>query len=191
MKLYGNVNSGHAYKVALALTLSQIDYEYETVDISVPCSERQPAFRSASRWCEVPCLVIDGEPLTQSAAILLMLAREHAALGGMAQIDRATEWLNWEANRIGMCIPQLLGDLNDGAREWLMDRYDIDTARMSASLGDQKFLLGDNISIADIAVYGYVSKVEKANLTLQSNILQWRERIEALPHFQTADELLS
>ncbi len=191
MKLYGNVKSGHAYKVALALTLSQIKYDYQAVDIYVPCQERPPEFRKASRWCEVPCLVKNGESYTQSAAILLMLAREHGVFGGMTQIDKATEWLNWEANRIGMCIPQLLGDLNDGAREWLLERYQTDSSRMSSTLGDQKFLLGEDISIADIAVYGYVSKAEQANLPLQENILQWRERIEALPHFQTADELLS
>ena len=191
MKLYGHEASGHAYKVALGLTLAQIPFEYQRVDIGKPCDTRPADFRAASKWCEVPCLFKDGQSHIQSGAILMMLSREYNVLGGVAKLNQAAEWINWEANRIGMCIPQLLGELNDGAREWLMTRYEIDKGRLDASLEDRKFLLGNDVSIADIAVYGYVSKTEKAGLNLTKNILNWRDNIGSLPHFQTADDLLA
>ncbi len=197
MKLYGHQAYGHAYKVALALELSQIPYEYIWVDIERPCAERAEEFQKHSRFCEVPLLLEGNLALTQSGAILQYLAREHGAFGGMRGYQEACEWILWEANRIGMCIPQLihaqhdLEAVNAGAVPWLQARLDIDRARLSAVLADRSFLLGDRVSIADIAVFGYVSKAEDFDMPMSEEIRLWIARIEALPYFQTAESLLA
>ncbi len=197
MKLYGHPASGHAYKVALALELAEMPYEYTWVDIERPCSERPREFQERSRFCEVPLLLIDGLALTQSGAILQYLAREHGAFGGMKHYQQASEWIIWEANRIGMAIPQLIhaqtepAAVNEGAQSWLHKRLDIDRARLSDAVKNTPFILGDDLTIADIAVFGYVSRAPDYGIPLSEEIEGWIERIQHLPYFQSADSLLA
>ena len=73
--LYGHPASGHSYKVALFLALARIDCRYRPVDIFAPIEKREPSFRKASRFGEVPVLVADGRSICQSNAILLWLAK--------------------------------------------------------------------------------------------------------------------
>ena len=61
----------------------------------------------ASDYVHGHVLVVDGGPIVQSDGILLHLAREHRALGWEVDPDRLTEWLFWEANRIGISLPNL------------------------------------------------------------------------------------
>ncbi len=76
--LYGNRESGHSYKVKLALTLLGIDHEYREVDVVNQSREqRRPDFRAASPYGEVPVLVEDRVVLAQSNAILLHLAKRY------------------------------------------------------------------------------------------------------------------
>src|SRR5258707_12254432 len=105
--LYGHYESGHSYKVALALTLLSLDWEFREVEVFAPRETRREAWQASSRFGEVPVLVVDGRPLVQSDAILLHLARTTGRLGGGADLERSTEWLFWEANRIGLSLPNL------------------------------------------------------------------------------------
>ncbi len=197
MKLYGNEQSGHAYKVALALTLSQTPYDYEWVDIDQPCETRPKEFQENSRWCEVPLLLIDDQALTQSGAILQYLAREHGLFGGMKNYQQASEWVIWEANRIGMCLPQLIQSqvtpeaFNQGTLDLLQGRLDIDEARLDLALGENNFLCGEELTIADIAVFGYVYKSVQYGRLFPDNIMSWIEKITKLDYFQTPEILLA
>ena len=47
--LYGNRESGHCYKVKLALVLAEVHHEYREVDLDVPFEERREDFREAPR----------------------------------------------------------------------------------------------------------------------------------------------
>lgn len=196
LALFGHHDSGHAYKVALALRLGKIDYDYRWVDIDAPYAARPPEFLAASRWGEVPCLLIDDAAYTQSGAILIKLARDYGILGGAAALDAASEWIIWEANRIGMCVPQLIGDANGTgalapeARAWLRARYTIDAGRLDAALAERCFLLGQSPSIADMAVYGYVHCAPEIGLPVGDHIKSWLNRIRRLDGFQTAQQLL-
>src|SRR3990167_4491202 len=104
--LYGAPGSGHSYKVVLALTFLGLDHEYRAVDLSVPRAHRPVDFRKASRFGEVPVLVEDAA-LVQSNAILLHLARTTGRLIGDEGWERLEQWLFWEANRIGLSVPNL------------------------------------------------------------------------------------
>ncbi|MBL0402417.1 glutathione S-transferase N-terminal domain-containing protein [Microvirga aerilata] len=89
--LYGNRESGHSYKVKLALTLLGLEHEYRSVDLTVERANRPRDFREVSRYGEVPVLVTDGEPLVQSDAILMHLARTTGRLRGECDPDRTVE----------------------------------------------------------------------------------------------------
>lgn len=197
LTLYGHPDSGHAYKIALALTLEQIPYSYEWIDIWAPCETRPKTFRENSRWCEVPLLLTETQALTQSGAILQYLARERGALGGMSQFQEASEWVIWEANRIGMCLPQLIqakktpDDYPQGAVDWLEGRLAIDRNRLSTALENRAFLCGSEPRIADIAIFGYVSMAIEYDIPMTPEILAWAERIRQLPYFQSRQILLA
>ena len=108
-KLFGHPDSGHAYKVRLFMTIAAIHHEYEYVDIWKPNDQRSAEFQSAARFGEVPVLVDEGHAHAQSNAILLHLAQPMQAWGSESpeRLDLCVQWLMWEANKIGLCLPQL------------------------------------------------------------------------------------
>ena len=55
--LYGNRESGHSYKVKLAMTLLGYPHEYRAVDLDLPLERRPADFRAVSLFGEVPVLV--------------------------------------------------------------------------------------------------------------------------------------
>ena len=188
--LYGNRESGHSYKVKLALTLLELEHEYRPVDLTLDRCERPPEFQEVSRYGEVPVLVTDGEPLVQSNAILMHLARKTGRLRGECDPDRTVEWLFWEANRIGFSISNLRfarhfrPETPPDVIAWLEARARADLDRLDEEFrAKQDFLLGSNISIADIACCGYLFWPEQTGLDygFWPNVASWLDRIRAVP----------
>ncbi len=188
--LYGNRESGHSYKVKLALTLLGLEHEYRPVDLTLDRCERPPDFREVSRFGEVPVLVTDGEPLVQSNAILMHLARTTGRLRGECDPDRTVEWLLWEANRIGFSISNLRfarhfrPETPSDVIAWLEARAHSDLDRLDEEFrAKHDFLLGSNISIADIACCGYLFWPEQTGLDYGSwpHVAGWLNRIRAVP----------
>jgi glutathione S-transferase len=64
--LYGHPDSGHACKVALALSMVGLPHRTNWVDIWGPPASRPVEFLDASPFAEVPLLLIDGELYIQS-----------------------------------------------------------------------------------------------------------------------------
>ncbi|WP_342119722.1 glutathione S-transferase family protein [Pseudoduganella sp. OTU4001] len=191
IKLYGSAESGHTFKVRLLLEVAALPYEYEEVDLRIDREARPEPFRSLAKYGEVPLLVHDGQPYVQSNAILLHLAQHTQAFGGETpeRLARCREWLFWEANRIGTCLPHLrFGQRFDpqgyppGVLEWMRTRFDADIARLDEELSDGRaFLLGDSPSIADCAICGYMFWPEQAGVSYPPQVTAWLERIRALP----------
>ncbi|HSS62824.1 MAG TPA: glutathione S-transferase family protein [Gammaproteobacteria bacterium] len=196
--LYGNRESGHSYKVKLALTLLEIAHEYREVDLETPRDERRADFRAASPFGEVPVLVDGGRPLAQSDAILLHLARRTGGLGGELDPDRLSQWLFWEANRIGFSVPNLRAALTYASGtaapvvDWLSARAREDLACLERELGARNFLLGSEVTVVDIACCAYLFWPEQAGLDLATwpNVVAWLDRIRALKGWAAPYELL-
>ncbi|GGE02490.1 glutathione S-transferase [Gemmobacter megaterium] len=192
--LYGHADSGHACKVALALALAGVPHRTVGVDIWADPGTRPAAFLAASPFAEVPLLILDGGAYVQSGAILLELATRFGVLGAESAqgLRRGREILMWEANRIGMCLPQLIearrvggAGFPPGAVDWLRMRYDTDKARFAALLGDAPFLHGDAPGIGDCAVWGYAQWLPKAGVTPNVALSGWLDRMRALPAMQS------
>ena len=143
--LFGNRLSGHSYKVRLALVLGDVSHEYRHVSLHLPREEREPEFRAASRWDEVPALVVDGVPMVQSNAILQWLAESEGVLAGQpGERQGIREWLSWEANRIGFSLPnlrysRLFSPLDPGAEAWMETRTRRDLDVLDAHLPDGEY----------------------------------------------------
>jgi glutathione S-transferase len=188
--LYGNKESGHSYKVKLALSILGLEHEFRPVDLTLDRCDRPPEFREVSRYGEVPVLVVDGEPIVQSNAILMHLARTTGRLRSERDPDRMVEWLFWEANRIGFSVSNLRfarkfkPDTPADVIAWLEARARSDLARLDKEFQDgNRFLLGSTISIADIACCGYLFWPEQTGLDYSewAHLSAWLELIRAVP----------
>lgn len=197
---YGNRFSGHSYKVALCLELAQAAYRYEEVDIFTPRERRNPAFTQLSRHNEVPVLVHDGRPIVQSDAILIWLTEHFGRFGGRTDAARLNicEWLFWEMSRLSLGVANLryMRRFEPKAPKALVAHY---KARSLAALDElegglqgRSFLLGDDLTIADIACCGYMFWLSEAGIDSQpfSNIQAWLARITAQPGWAAPEQLL-
>ncbi|MEP7124650.1 MAG: glutathione S-transferase family protein [Byssovorax sp.] len=199
--LYGNSASGHSYKPALFLALAAIPHEYRAVNLQVARSERAPDFVAVSPYGEVPVLVEAGVSLAQSNAILLHLARRHHRFGARDEAgwDRLTQWLFWEANRVGFSVPNLRAvyryarDTPADVVRWLHARAVDDLGRLEGELQDKAFLLGVEPTIADIACSAYLFWLGEAGIDVAEvpAIGAWLDRIRALPGWRPAEDLLA
>ncbi|MBN9674347.1 glutathione S-transferase family protein [Salipiger bermudensis] len=190
LHLYGHPDSGHACKVALALSLAGLAHRTTRIDIWAAPETRPANFLAVSRLAEVPVLVIDGTPVFQSGAILMELAQRFAVLGGDTPegLRRGREILMWEGNRIGLCLPQLKearrigsGGLPPDVIAWLTARFEVDRNNFDRLLGAAEFLHGAAPGIGDCAVWGYVQWLEEAGVTPSDKMRRWREAMRALP----------
>jgi glutathione S-transferase len=196
--LYGHPDSGHACKVALALSLTGLTHHAVWVDIWAPAASRPPEFLAASPFAEVPLLMIDGVAHVQSGAILLELARRFGCLGGetASGLRRGTELLMWEANRIGMCLPQLKearrvqgAGFPPGALDWLRMRYQADAARFAVLLGDGPFFHGDQPGIGDCAIWGYTQWLPQAEVAATPVMQGWLDRMRLHPAMRSPEAM--
>lgn len=112
---------------------------------------------------KVPVLLVDGEPITDSTAILTYLADSHgrftAPAGTMARarqdmmlhcvLDELDAVL-WTAARHSFILPEdkRVPEVKDSLR-WELARNQASLARR---LGDQPFLMGDEFTVADIVL---------------------------------------
>lgn len=200
MKLFGHPDSGHAFKVKFCLEAANIEHEYLEIDIWANRQDRPVEFTSRSKFCEVPLLVDGDNNLIQSDAILLYIAKKFGILGAESQksLDRCTEWLFWEANKIGMCLPQLRASkkfessrLTQGAWDWLYARYLHDIGLIDQELSDGRpFMLGDQLTIADFSLSGYLFFADEVEVPLPGHVAQWLDRLRAMPSWKHPYELL-
>jgi len=197
---YGNRESGHSYKVRLMLTLTQTPHEYRPIDIELPRDQRPSEFRQVSRYGEVPVLVDRGQPYVQSNAILLHLAQRTSKFYGRDAVDhdQAREWLFWEANRIGISVPNLrfairwVPATKPEVLDWLRARALADLDRMNSEFAERKFLLGDIPTVADIACCGYLYWPDQAGIDLAPwrHVQRWLSDISALPGWKHPYDLM-
>jgi len=197
--LYCHRESGHSYKVALALALMGVEFEQRPVDLNLPRGQRPPDFRDASQFGEVPALVIDGAAIVQSNAILDYLARRFGKLDGAGLLERTRvrEWLSWEANRLAMSFPHLrfsrcFNKADPVLEAWWTARMLADFDRLDLALRDRAFLLGDAPTIADISCCGYLFWTDAAGVALEPwpAIEAWLGRIRSLPGWRAPYDLL-
>ncbi len=197
LTLYGHPDSGHACKVALALSLAGLPHETVYIDIWAEPSTRPKDFLAASPLAEVPLLMMDGAAHTQSGAILLALATRFDGLGAQTPegLQRARSILMWEANRIGMCVPQLkeARRVNNAGFapeviDWLTDRFHTDCRTFAKLLGGAPFMHGDSPGVGDCAVWGYTQWLAEAGLEATPALQDWLSRMRALPSMKTPAE---
>ncbi|MBY4607750.1 glutathione S-transferase [Rhizobium sp. 9T] len=191
MKLYYHPLSGHSHRVHLFLSLLGVPYELVEVDMAAG-AHKAPEFLKLNAFGQVPVLDDDGAVISDSAAILVYLARKFGRTDwlpeDMLAAARIQKWLSVAAGEIayGPCAARLVTvfGANFHADEVIARAHRILTL-VEAELSGRAFLLGDNPTIADIALYSYIANAPEGNVDTApyQTVRAWLSRIEALSGF--------
>ena len=162
LQIYGDRVSGNCLKVKWTAEKLGIAYRWIQTDVR-KAETRTPAFLAMNPAGQVPFVVLaDGRPLAQSNAIILHLA-EGSALIPADAYDRARmlEWMFWEqySHEPYIAVARfhrlLLGKPQSEIEPRLMERGDKALAQMDQQLNETPFLVGDVLTLADVALVAY------------------------------------
>lgn len=199
MKLYCFGESGNAYKVALALTFLDIEWEPVFVDFFNGAA-RSAEFKAINAMGEVPVLV-DGETtLTQSGVILDYLSSKSGKLGGKSAAERreVLRWLFWDNHRFSTQIGTtrfLMNFLPEAKRPagvvpFQQGRLKAAYGVLNDHLAQRTWVAGSAMTIADLSLCGYLYYPEPFGFDRAEwpNIDAWLTRISQtkgwLPPYQ-------
>ena len=191
MLLYDSAVSGNCYKVRLLLSQLGIDYERAEVDV-IDRSNRLSMLGALNPALRQPTIVLDdGEPLGESNAILCYFA-EGTPLLPAARLARARtlQWLFFEqySHEPYIAVPRFwLKFANERPLE-----DEIEARRrlgytaleaMERHLHERQYLVEENYTIADIALYAYTHVADEAGFDLSSftAVREWLARVAAQP----------
>ena len=189
--LYDNKLSRNGYKIRLLAAHAGLELQRIEIDI-LKGETRTRDFVSKNVAGRIPVLELeDGTNLAESDAILYYLA-QGTPLWPANPLDQTDvlRWMFFEQNSIECTIGT--------ARFWKKlgrdrERADAFAHRMEASLdglstldahlAERHWAAADRFTIADIALYGYVSVAPEAGIDLSDfpAVSAWLRRIEALP----------
>jgi len=186
--IWGDPISGNCLKVKW--TAERLGIPFTWVDVNVVNREtRTERFLAMNPAGQVPTIVLeDGRPLAQSGAIILHLA-EGSALIPTDRYERAKmlEWLFWEQYSHEPTIAvvrfqvKYLGKPRSELDPGLIERAAAALALMDRALSGKRFLVGERLSLADIALVAYTRFAHDGGFELADYpaVEAWVRRVEA------------
>jgi glutathione S-transferase len=200
-RLHGFKESGNAYKAALMLELCGCDWQMVWVDY-FNGQTRGDAFRGeVNEMGEAPVLEHKGRSFTQSGVILDYLAEVTGKFGPRnaeerREILRWTLFDNHKFTSYFATLRFLVGLQKSGespVTEFLRTRTRGAYGIVDKHLAGRKFLLGDQPTIADLSLAGYVFFTEATGIDRAKefpNVEAWAARIAALPRWKHPYDLM-
>lgn len=187
IKLYGDSKSGNCLKGKWVADLLGVPCEWIETDIMVGGS-RTPEFLALNPAGQVPVAVLaDGRALAQSNAIMLYLA-EGSLLVPRDAYGRAkmNEWLFWEQYShepqvaVRRFLVKYLGRREDEIPPALIIKGEAALARMELQLAQTPYLVGHDLTVADIALVAYTRVAHEGGFDLDKfpAVKKWVARVE-------------
>ena len=198
--LYDYLPSGNGYKCRLALKALGMPYELKEMNI-VAGATRTPEYLAINPNGKIPVLMVPGRgPIAESHAIIAYLA-EGSSLMPSDPYERALMW-QW------MCFEQYQLEPGVGTvRFWLKslkkspadfgERYTERFQRgadalavLERELTDRRWLVGDKVTLADVALFAYTHVADEAGYRLADYpaISAWIANFKALPWYAPITE---
>ena len=189
--LYRFARSGHSHRAELFLSLLGLPVTPVDVDLAGG-QHKTPEYLAMNCFGQVP-VIRDGDvTVADSNAILCYLASRYGAEHWLprepAQAAQVQRWLSVAAGQLayGPCAARLITVF--GAKfnpEEVIARAHALFVILDAELAARDWLVGEQVTIADIALYSYTAHAPEGNVALDAypHIRAWLARIEALPGF--------
>jgi glutathione S-transferase len=190
--LYDSAISGNCYKVRLLLAKLGIPYERREVDV-VDRSDPREFLARLNPSRRVPTLVLDdGRPLAESNAIIWYFG-EGTRFVPDDSYERAQvlQWLFFEqyqhepAIAVARFLKSYSGrpELYEARKDELAKRGYRALDAMEARLADRDWLVGDGMTLADVALYAYTHVADEGGYSLDgyAAIRAWLARVGSDP----------
>ena len=187
----------NSVKVPIALEEMGLDYDLKPINIRSG-GQKTPEFVALNANGKVPVLVDGDLVLTESAAILVYLAEKSGKLLPASGEGRARvfEQLFYHASGLSPAFGNV-GFFRRFAPEPIplaIDRFGNEALRilgvLDGILAKQAFVAGDELSIADVAHFGWLWRREFAGVSIDGldHVQRWYDALAARPGFQRAIE---
>lgn len=195
MKLYYHPFSGYSRRVRMQLIEKGIKVEEQLVDLTAR-GQKSEAYLALNPYGRVPTLVDGDFVLYESSAIMDYLEQLYPTPSllpttpqGRAHVSMHVKLCDLELGSQARALlfprrffPREKWDL--AAQSAACTEVDKHLALVGRALGDREWLVGDALSLADLA-YAIVSPfVELCELNPPANVAAWLARIEARPSAQ-------
>lgn len=182
----------NGWKISIALEEMGLPYLTHLIDITkgdqhapdflaLSPNNRMPAIRDHSGPDDMPVTIFE------SGAILQYLARKTGQFYGRNARERVAidQWLMWQMGGVGPMAGQAHHFLKYAPEDikYAKDRYRTEVARLYGVLDRQlahsHFVAGDDISIADMAIWPWASLWEGQEQTLgdKPNLARWLDEM--------------
>jgi glutathione S-transferase len=192
MLLYDSPASGNCYKVRLLLAHLGIPYERRELDV-VDRSNRPEVLGGLNPALRVPTIVLDdGRSLGESGAILWFFG-EGTRFVPADPYDRAQvlQWMFFEQYDHEPAIAvvrfwQAYSGRPEAFADRLAERMDAGynaLAALERHVDGRSYLVGDRLTLADIALYGYTHVADEGGFELERYpaIEAWLARVASEP----------
>ncbi|WP_415755690.1 glutathione S-transferase family protein [Pseudomonas leptonychotis] len=194
VKVYGDYRSGNCYKIKLMLHLLDLPYEWIAVDI-LKGETQSEAFLAKNPNGKIPVLELeDGTCLWESNAILNFLADGSSFLPTEPRLR--TQVLQWQffeqySHEPYVAVARFI-QLYQGLPEARQAEYQECHVRghkalkvMEKQLQRTSYLVGEDFSIADIALYAYTHVADEGGFDLSPYpaIRDWLARVASHPGY--------
>ena len=188
MRIYGDSISGNCLKVRWVAEYLGRSFDWIETDI-LKGESRTLEFLALNPAGQVPLVILDdGRPLAQSNAIILHLA-EGSDLVPTDAYDRARmlEWMFWEQYShepyvaVARFQVRYAGKPVSELERRLVERGKGALQRLEDGLGLSPFLVGEAVSLADVALVAYTRVAHEGGFDLGDYpaVAAWVKRVEA------------
>jgi len=194
--------SGNSYKLALMLTLCGERFEPIWTDFGGGVTRTPEWRRDVNEMGEIPVLEVDGERLTQTAPILLKLAKQFGRFGGETEQEQfeLLRWLFWDNHKLTgyMATYRYLRTFTPSPDEHVLKHYrrrlDDFLSILEQHMQKNAFAIGERPTVADISMMAYLHyPVDETGYdwaTSHPTIHAWLGRMAQLPGWKSAYDLL-
>ena len=201
MKLYTFPPSPNSIKVMALIHQLGLEVEVEVLDLTKGESKTEE-FQKINPNGMIPTLVDGDFILWESNAILRYLAEKHNSPlmpESLEQKAHMEMWMCWQLAHWGDAVgtvvfervaPNFFPDhvVDEKALAKGLENIERFAKVLDAHLADRKFVLGDQVSLADLSLASLLVHKEMGQLPVDqySHMMAWFGRVMELPYFQKA-----
>lgn len=194
MKIYGDIQSGNCYKIKLLTSLLDIDHDWIEVDILAKETHSE-SFLMKNPTGKIPLLELDdGRFISESNAILNYLASGTSLdVSDPYEKAKVLQWQFFEQYShepyiaVARFIAKYLGLPSERKKEYEAKQAGGYKALevMEQQLSKTAYLVGDQLTNADISLYGYTHVAHEGGFDLSSYpaIQKWITGIQSQPKY--------